>query len=108
MVDPVKAELGPSSWKVDVADWLKRALRGPGVKGPLGSTTAFWMGASSWGGPLLAPCSSTQGSGSPNQHHHHGGGGGGGGGNQGPLPTALPAPSPNPTATPRRRPIRRG
>jgi hypothetical protein len=30
-VDPVKAELGPASWRIDVADWLRRAFRGPGA-----------------------------------------------------------------------------
>ena len=32
-VDPVKAELGPRSWDVDVDDWLARARRGVGVMG---------------------------------------------------------------------------
>ena len=38
MVDPVKAELGPSRWDDDVAAWVTRARRGIGTEGPLGST----------------------------------------------------------------------
>ena len=56
MVDPVKAELGPSRWDDDVADWVRRARNGPGTRGPLGSTIAYWFGARSWGGPLVGPC----------------------------------------------------
>ena len=32
-VDPLKAELGPSEWDRDVADWIRRASRGVGVVG---------------------------------------------------------------------------
>ena len=56
-VDPVKAELGPAAWKVDVADWLRRAFRGPGVVGRLDSATAYFWHKSSWGGPLAGSCS---------------------------------------------------
>ena len=56
VVDPVKAELGPDRWLDDVAAWVSRARRGTGVSGPYGSTTAYWFGASSWGGPLAGPC----------------------------------------------------
>ena len=56
MVDPVKAELGPSRWDDDVRAWVNRARRGPGVRGPLGSVTAYWFGERSWGGPLVGPC----------------------------------------------------
>ena len=55
-VDPVKAELGPSRWDDDVAAWVARARRGTGIRGPYGSTTAFWFGESSWGGPLVGAC----------------------------------------------------
>ena len=34
-VDPLGAELGPRSWDDDVADWVQRARRGPGVTGRL-------------------------------------------------------------------------
>src|SRR5205823_14867152 len=67
VVDPLKAELGPASWRTYVEDWIRRARRGAGVKGPLGSTTAYWFGSTTWGGPLIGSCSVT---------HHHGGGGG--------------------------------
>ena len=56
VVDPVKAELGPSRWDDDIAAWVSRARRGPGVSGPYGSTTAYWFGEGSWGGPLAGPC----------------------------------------------------
>lgn len=55
-VDAVKAELGPAAWKKDVSDWMRRAGRGPGQKGPLGSTTAYFWGQSSWGGPIGSTC----------------------------------------------------
>ena len=45
-VDPLKAELGPSAWDVDVADWLRRARRGLGVEGRLDSRTAYFWGKS--------------------------------------------------------------
>jgi len=60
MVDPVKAELGPDRWLDDVAAWVSRARRGPGVRGPYGSTTAYWFGASTWGGPLAGPCAAPE------------------------------------------------
>jgi hypothetical protein len=69
-VDPVQAELGPTGWKPDDQAWVDRASRGPGVLGPLGSTTAYWPGETSWGGQLIGSC----GGGGP------GGGGGGGDG----------------------------
>ena len=55
-VDPLKAELGPSAWDVDVADWLRRAHRGLGVEGRLDSRTAYFWGESSWGGSLIGAC----------------------------------------------------
>ena len=55
-VDPVKAELGPSAWRGDVEDWLRRARRGVGVKGRLDSSTAYFWGERSWGGPLVGAC----------------------------------------------------
>jgi len=102
MVDPVKAELGPKSWDDDVQAWLDRARRGIGVKGPLGSTTAYFFGEHSWGGPLYGACPKPAGGGGGGGGggHHHGGGGGGGGGGAmpgtSPLPTIGPAPSPAP------------
>jgi membrane peptidoglycan carboxypeptidase len=56
VVDPVSAELGPARWDDDIAAWVSRARRGPGVRGPYGSTTAYWFGEGSWGGPLAGPC----------------------------------------------------
>jgi membrane peptidoglycan carboxypeptidase len=103
MVDPVKAELGPTSWDRDVGNWLERAKRGAGVTGPYGSHTAYLAGHGSWGGPLLGECrpkpSGNGGNGGGGDHHHHGGGGGGGGG----QPPASPAASPVPAPSPRRR-----
>jgi membrane peptidoglycan carboxypeptidase len=55
-VDPAKAELGPNSWLDDVRAWTARARRGVGVKGPYGSTTAYFFGERSWGGRLVGPC----------------------------------------------------
>jgi membrane peptidoglycan carboxypeptidase len=55
-VDLLKAELGPTSWDPNVADWMRRAHRGPGITGPLGSRTAYFWKQSSWGGPLLGSC----------------------------------------------------
>ena len=57
MVDPVAAELGPSRWDDDVAAWVARARSGgAGVSGPYGSTSAYWFGEGSWGGPLVGKC----------------------------------------------------
>jgi membrane peptidoglycan carboxypeptidase len=55
-VDPVKAELGPATWRADVQDWLRRARRGTGVTGRHDSATAFFWGERSWGGPLAGSC----------------------------------------------------
>jgi membrane peptidoglycan carboxypeptidase len=55
-VDPVKAEIGPASWRIDVANWLSRARRGVGVTGKYDSATAYFWGESSWGGPLAGAC----------------------------------------------------
>jgi membrane peptidoglycan carboxypeptidase len=88
MVDPVKAELGPDSWKDDVESWLRRARRGSGVMGEYGSRTAYWAGQSSWGGRLLGPCP-------PPPPPDNGNGDGNGNGNgHGPKPSGSPAPPP--------------
>jgi membrane peptidoglycan carboxypeptidase len=71
-VDPVQAELGPEAWDSDVQSWVDRAGRGAGILGPLGSTTAYLPGESSWGGQLAGSCNGKPGGGS-------GPGGGGGG-----------------------------
>jgi membrane peptidoglycan carboxypeptidase len=55
-VDPVKAEVGLASWRLDVANWLSRARRGVGVTGRYDSSTAYFWGESSWGGPLAGAC----------------------------------------------------
>ena len=99
-VDPVQAELGPTSWKADVADWLRRAHGGPGVRGRLHSATAYFWHERSWGGPLAGSCA-------PRRVEHHGGGGDRGGGRGdghgkkdrppkpvAPGPTEAPTPSP--------------
>ncbi len=51
-VDLVKAELGPSSWDADVADWMRRARGGPGRTGQYDSRTAYFWKQSSWGGAI--------------------------------------------------------
>jgi hypothetical protein len=93
-VDPLAAELGPRSWSVDIASWLQRARRGPGVLGPLGSRTAYFWNQRSWGGPLIGSCQQPRPQGRHDKSHGHGGGGGGGGGG---LPPPVP---PAPTSPP--------
>ncbi len=104
-VDPVQAELGPASWQVDVADWLRRAHGGPGIRGRLDSATAYFWHERSWGGPLAGSCVVRRA-----EHHRgdrggHGGDNGGGNGNGhgkkdrppkpiGPGPTPAPTPAP--------------
>ena len=51
-VDPLQAEVGPSTWRPAVADWMARAQRGPGVTGDLGSTTAYFWSRTGWGGTI--------------------------------------------------------
>ena len=55
-VDPLKAELGPSGWDADVADWMRRARGGPGRTGQYDSRTAYFWSGASWGGPIAGPC----------------------------------------------------
>ena len=104
-VDPVKAERGPAAWRVDVADWLRRARRGPGVEGRLDSRTAYFWGERSWGGPLLGPCRERSadrdgdrdrpGKGKkPKPGDGAGGGGGDGGGGDLGDGTLIPSPPP--------------
>jgi membrane peptidoglycan carboxypeptidase len=85
-VDPVKAELGPSSWDDDVAAWVKRAREGVGTKGPYDSRIAYWFGSKTWGGPLVGPCK-------PKPRPTDPGNGNGGGGGHG-KPTPPPTPPP--------------
>jgi len=68
-VDPVKAELGPASWKPYDQAWTDRAKGGAGVTGPLGSTTAYFT-SGSWGGPLVGSCSGS-GGGNPSPKPPH-------------------------------------
>ena len=97
-VDPLAAELGPRSWDLADADWLRRARRGPGVQGPLETRTAYFWGERSWGGALAGPCRPKPAPGSNDkppkdkQPPGHGGGGGGGGGGGIPDPTPPPPP----------------
>jgi membrane peptidoglycan carboxypeptidase len=95
VVDPVKAELGPERWDDDVANWLARARHGVGTRGPLGSTIAYWYGASSWGGPLAGPCPKPK----PQPTDPGNGNGNGNGNGHGPKPT-KPPPPPDATAAP--------
>ena len=55
-MDLVKAELGPSSWDADVADWMRRARGGPGRTGQYDSRTAYFWKQSSWGGAIAGAC----------------------------------------------------
>jgi hypothetical protein len=80
---------------VDVADWLRRAHRGIGVRGRHDSSTAYFWGERSWGGPLVGACFRPRDSG--------GGGDGGGNGNKKekkkkdpPQPSPTPPPPPEP------------
>ena len=101
-VDLVHAELGPTAWDSDVANWMARARRGIGVKGPYDTRTAVFWGKSWWGGPLAGPCRpSNQGPGKGGHDHQ-----GKGHGHHGvPIPAPTPPPPLAPTATtaPRRR-----
>jgi peptidoglycan glycosyltransferase len=101
-VDPVKAELGPSAWKADVADWLRRAHRGRGVLGPLESRTAVFWGERWWGGPLAGSCPAPRPPADRGRGHGNGHGKGHGGGHghgpPGPSPTPLPTVPPVATA----------
>src|SRR6185369_4343998 len=65
VVNPLQAELGPTSWDDDVQAWIDRARRGIGVTGPLGSTTAYWFGQGSWGGTLIGACTAPNPGGGP-------------------------------------------
>lgn len=95
-VDPVRAELGPSAWKADVQDWLRRARSGVGVRGRHDSSTAYFWHESSWGGPLYGACSRPK---PPQEKKDKGndepkdnGGGNGGGGTPAPEPTPAQPP----------------
>jgi membrane peptidoglycan carboxypeptidase len=55
-VDPLQAELGPTSWDADVLNWMARARRGVGVVGRHGSATAYFWNQGSWGGPIMGSC----------------------------------------------------
>jgi hypothetical protein len=96
-VDPAKAELGPERWLDDVRAWTARARRGVGVKGPYGSTTAYFFGEHSWGGQLVGPCHTTKhdGHGKDKKHKPPPPGA--------PSPDATTAPEPATVASPRRR-----
>jgi hypothetical protein len=99
-VDPVKAELGPASWRDDVQDWLYRARRGTGVVGRHDSATAYFWGERSWGGSLAGACYRAQ----PTRERDRGGGGGDRGGDrkkkEKPPKPGNPAPTPAPTPAP--------
>jgi len=102
MVDPAKAELGPARWLDDVRAWTARARRGPGVRGPYGSTTAYFFGERSWGGQLIGPCHQTHHQ-SDHKKHDHGppppNGTPPADANTAPPPTAAPEPTDVPDAT---------
>jgi membrane peptidoglycan carboxypeptidase len=95
VVDPVKAELGPSRWIDDVEGWVRRARQGVGTKGPYDSRIAYWFGQRTWGGPLVGPCEPK-----PTKDPGNSGGGGGGGPNKPtePPPPGQQDPTPEPPA----------
>ncbi len=112
-VDPVGAELGPSSWDAADANWLARARHGLGSLGPYDTRTAYFWGRSGWGGPLLGTCAPRPqpapthdhggngggdqgGGGNGNGGGNGGGGGAGGGGGNGPPPPEPTPPPPSP------------
>jgi membrane peptidoglycan carboxypeptidase len=88
-VDPLKAELGPTAWDQDVADWLRRARSGPGRVGRYDSRTAYFWKQSSWGGPLIGGCAPREDRTRDRNGHDNGDKGKGKGK---PGPTAPPAP----------------
>ena len=97
-VDPVQAELGLAAWKTDVADWLRRARGGVGVRGRYDSETAYFWHRSSWGGPLFGACyrpkpppPNDKGPGKPEKDKPPKPGPGDGGGTPSPEPTPPPA-----------------
>ena len=90
-VDPVQAELGPAAWKLAVADWLRRARSGVGVTGRYDSSTAFFWGESSWGGPLAGACTRPKHDAGHGEHHNKHDGKPGPGDTQ-PAPTPAPPP----------------
>ena len=101
-VDPVKAELGPASWRDDVQNWLYRAHRGTGVVGQHDSATAYFWGERSWGGSLAGACYRAK----PKSERDRGGEGGGrdrGGDRkkkEKPPKPVDPGPAPAPTPAP--------
>jgi peptidoglycan glycosyltransferase len=101
-VDPLRAELGPASWRDDVTNWMARARRGVGVGGRHGSSTAYFWGEGSWGGPIAGSCVRRQ-SGEGGGRDGRGGGRGGGGEDKKdkkpPKPETTPPP-PEPPAGP--------
>ena len=97
-MDPLGAELGPRSWDDDVADWVQRARRGPGVGGRLDSRTAYFWGESSWGGRIIGACAPPRSQPGRDKDKDkpkdRGNGGGNGNGNGGPEPTPVPTEPP--------------
>ena len=89
-VDLLQAELGPVSWYDDVADWMRRARRGPGVAGQYDSRTAYFWEERSWGGSLAGACSVSRDRGGD-----HGRGRGGGDGDKPPKPHDPKPPKPH-------------
>jgi membrane peptidoglycan carboxypeptidase len=92
-VDLVKAELGPSSWDADVADWMRRARGGPGRTGQYDSRTAYFWKQSSWGGSIAGSCYRPRPTGrNHDKHGKHGDKPG--------KPPEPPPPPPPPTTAP--------
>ncbi len=98
-VDLVKAELGPSSWDGDVADWMRRARGGPGRTGQYDSRTAYFWKQSSWGGAIAGACYRTRPANDPGKNGKGGKGHGGKPGNS-PKPPTPPEPTAPPVTAP--------
>ena len=101
-VDPLRAELGPASWRDDVANWMARARRGVGVTGHHGSSTAYFWGEGSWGGPIAGSCVRRRDEGGGRRDEPGGGRDSGGGRDKDkkpPKPETTPPP-PEPTSEP--------
>ena len=89
----------PIRWDVDVASWIARARRGPGVLGQYGSKTAYFWAQRTWGGTIVGPCAAPKPKpgDKPPKGGKHGdkppkGGGAGGGGGGAPPPPPPPTP----------------
>jgi peptidoglycan glycosyltransferase len=103
-VDPTKVDQAQSDrWLAADLDWMDRARRGPGRRGPHASSTAYLFGNTSWGGqiapvdcssappPTIQPPQSQPPTSNPTPEPTPG---------PGDTPTPKPKPTPKPQPTP--------